>query len=65
MTRIKKIIMLQTAGCDIDYHYRCGEKYKRLVIDKIENLNYNDTSRDQALAGLEIDDLFTEAFEND
>ena len=65
MTRIKKIIMLQTAGYDIDYHYRCGDKYKRLVIDKIKNLSYNDTSKDQVLAGLEIDDLFMEAFENE
>ena len=65
MTRIKKIIMLQTAGCDIDYHYRCGEKYKRLVIDKIKNFSYNDNSKDQVLAGLKIDDLFMEAFGND
>lgn len=65
MTRIKKIIMLQTTGCDIVYHYRCGEKYRRLVIDRIENFSCNDTSEDQVFAGLEIDKLFMEAFKND
>lgn len=65
MTRIKKIIMLQTTGHDIVYHYRRGEKYRRLVIDRIKNLSWNDNSKDQVLAGLEIDKLFMEAFEND
>lgn len=65
MTRIKKIIMLQTTGCNIDYHYRRGEKYRRLVIDRIKNLSWNDNSEDQVLAGLEIDNLFMEAFKND
>lgn len=65
MTRIKKIIMLQKYGYDIEYHYRCGEKYRRLVIDKMKGITYTDTSKDQVLAGLEIDGLFKEAFEND
>lgn len=65
MTRIKKIIMLQKNGYDIEYHYRCGEKYRRLVIDKAEKITYTDVSRDQVLAGLEIDELFKEVFGND
>lgn len=65
MTRIKKIEMLQAKKCAIDYHYRCGKNYKRLVIDKIEQMQYNGTSEDQLLAGFKIDELFKEAFEND
>ena len=65
MTRIKKITMLKMHGYDIEYHYRSGENYRRLVIDKTDKMKYNDTSKDQVLAGLEIDELFKEAFEND
>lgn len=65
MTRIKKITMLKMHGYTIEYHYRSGKNYRRLVIDKTDKMEYNDTSQDQVLAGLEIDELFKEAFGND
>ncbi len=65
MTRIKKITMLKMHGYAIEYHYRSGANYRRLVIDKTDKMKYNDTSQDQVLAGLEIDELFKEAFGND
>ena len=65
MTRIKKITMLKMHGHKIEYHYRSGKNYRRLVIDKTDKMEYNDTSQDQVLAGLEIDELFKEAFGND
>ena len=65
MTRIKKITMLKMHGHNIEYHYRSGVNYRRLVIDKTDKMEYNDTSQDQVLAGLEIDELFKEAFGND
>ena len=65
MTSIKKVTMLKMHGHNIEYHYRSGANYRRLVIDKTDKMEYNDTSQAQVWAGLEIDELFKEAFGND
>lgn len=65
MTRIQKINALKERECNINFHYMQGKNYRRLIIDSIEGFQYNTTSKDQVLAGLEIDTLYMEVVEND
>lgn len=65
MTRIQKVNALKERKCNIHFHYMEGKNYKRLIIDSIEGFHYNTTSKDQVLAGLEIDTLYMEVVEND
>lgn len=65
MTNIKKIKYLQTADISITYHYRCGANYRRLIIDKIQEMEYNSTSEEQILASMKLNDIFKEVFDND
>ena len=65
MTKINKIQILNNKGNDIQFHYWVGKNQRRLIIDSINNFNYNTTSKDQILAGLEIDTLYMEVVEND
>lgn len=65
MTNIKKIKYLKTANILITYHYRCGANYRRLIIDKIQEMEYNSTSEKQILASMKLNDVFEEVFGND
>ena len=58
MTRIKKINFLLTAGEIIDYHYNNYKYQRRLIIDRINELEYHNTVGDQKLAAEVIDSLY-------
>lgn len=58
MTRIKKINFLLTAGEIIDYHYNKYTYQSRLIIDRINELEYHNTVGDQKLAAKMIDSLY-------
>ena len=58
MTRIKKINFLLTAGEIIDYHYNEYKYQRRLIIDRINELEYHNTTNDQNLAAKMIDSLY-------
>ena len=58
MTRIKKINFLLTAGEIIDYHYNNYKYQRRLIIDRINELEYHNTVGDQSLAVKMIDSLY-------
>ena len=58
MTRIKKINFLLTNGEIIDYHYNEYTNQRRLIIDRINELEYHNTVGDQSLAAKMIDSLY-------
>ena len=58
MTRIKKINFLLTNGEIIDYHYNEYTNQRRLIIDRINELEYHNTVGDQKLAAEVIDSLY-------
>ena len=58
MTRIKKINFLLTNGEIIDYHYNNYTHQRRLIIDRINELEYHNTVGDQRLAAKMIDSLY-------
>ena len=60
MTRIKKINFLLTAGEIIDYHYNEYKYQRRLIIDRINELEYHNTIGDQSLAAKMIDSMYEE-----
>ena len=60
MTRIKKINFLLTAGEIIDYHYNEYKYQRRLIIDRINELEYHNTIGDQSLAAQMIDSMYEE-----
>ena len=60
MTRIKKINFLLTNGYIIDYHYNEYTNQRRLIIDRINELEYHNTVSDQKLAAEVIDSMYQE-----
>ena len=60
MTRIGKIGVLVQADVPVKFHYNQYSKQKRLIIDEIEDFKYNNTTKDQLLAGEYIDLLYWE-----
>lgn len=60
MTRIKKIEQLIANGEDIKFHYKQYSFQRRLIIDNVENISYNNNSEDQKLANEHIDLLYWE-----
>ena len=58
MTRIKKINFLLTEGEIIDYHYNNYKYQRRLIIDRINELEYHNTVGDQSLAAKTIDSMY-------
>ena len=60
MTRIKKINYLLTEGEIIDYHYNEYTSQRRLIIDRINELEYHNTVGDQSLAAKMIDSMYKE-----
>ena len=58
MTRIKKINLLLTVGEIIDYHYNNYKYQRRLIIDRINNWKYLNTTSDQKLAAKIIDSMY-------
>ena len=58
MTRIKKINFLLTEGEIIDYHYNEYKYQRRLIIDRINELEYHNTIGDQKIAAEVIDSLY-------
>lgn len=58
MTRISKIYVLVQQGVPVKFHYNQYSKQKRLIIDEIEDFKYNNTTKDQLLAGEYIDLLY-------
>ena len=60
MTRIKKINFLLTAGEIIDYHYNNYKYQRRLIIDRINELEYHNTVGDQKIAAEVIDSMYEE-----
>lgn len=58
MTRIKKINFLLTEGEIIDYHYNNYTYQRRLIIDRINELEYHNTVGDQSSAAKMIDSLY-------
>ena len=60
MTRIKKINFLLTAGEIIDYHYNEYKYQRRLIIDRINELEYHNTIGDQSSAAKMIDSMYEE-----
>ena len=60
MKRISKICILIQKGVPIKFHYNQYTKQRRLVIDEVEDLKYNNTAADQLLAGQYIDLLYWE-----
>ena len=61
MTRIKKINFLLTAGEIINYHYNNYKYQRRLIIDRINELEYHNTVDDQKLAAKMIDSMYKES----
>lgn len=59
MTRIKKIILLQQKGEDIEYHFRGSDG--RLFVTKIRSDKFNLSTKDQVTAGALIDLIYKEA----
>ena len=60
MTRIKKINFLLTEGEIIDYHYNKYTYQSRLIIDRINELEYHNTVGDQKSAAQMIDSMYQE-----
>ena len=60
MTRIKKINFLLTIGYIIDYHYNEYKYQRRLIIDRINELEYHNTVGDQKIAAEVIDSMYQE-----
>ena len=60
MTRIKKINFLLTTGEIIDYHYNNYKYQRRLIIDRINELEYHNTVGDQKIAAEVIDSMYEE-----
>ena len=60
MTRIKKINFLLMAGEIIDYHYNEYKYQRRLIIDRINELEYHNTVGDQKIAAEVIDSMYEE-----
>lgn len=60
MTRLNKINFLQLSGKDIKYHFAEYTSQRRLIVDEIEGFKYNNTGKDQLLAGEYIDLLYWE-----
>ena len=60
MTRIKKINFLLTNGEIIDYHYNEYTNQRRLIIDRINELEYHNTVGDQKIAAEVIDSMYEE-----
>ena len=60
MTRIKKINYLLTEGEIIDYHYNEYKYQRRLIIDRINELEYHNTVGDQKIAAEVIDSMYKE-----
>ena len=58
MTRIKKINFLLTLGEIIDYHYNIYTNQRRLIIDRINELEYHNTVGDQKIAAEIIDSMY-------
>lgn len=54
MTRIKKIILLQKKGVDIEYYFR--ESDSRLFVSRIEEITFNSSTKNQVEAGKIIDE---------
>lgn len=62
MTRISKIKTLtEVFGEKIKYHYRTGQNYRRLVIDLIDDMEFNSSTEDQKRANKLIDEMHKEA----
>lgn len=58
MTYLKIITILQNAyGVDIDYHFNVYTYQRRLIVDKIEGVKYNNTPMDQNLARFKLREL--------
>lgn len=61
MTYLKLITALQVAhGIEIDYHFGVYTSQRRLIVDKIEDIKYNNTPRDQNLARFKLKELEVE-----
>ena len=60
MTRIKKIQALIEKGEEIKYHYNYYTNQRRLIVDKVNDIKYNNTSEDQGLANSLIDIMYWE-----
>ena len=60
MTRIKKINFLLTAGEIIDYHYNKYTYQSRLIIDRINEWEFLNTTSEQKLAAKMIDSMYQE-----
>lgn len=54
MTRIKKILLLQQRGLNIEYYFR--ESDSRLFVSKIEEITFNSSTKNQVEAGKIIDE---------
>lgn len=54
MTRIKKILLLQQRGLNIEYYFR--ESDSRLFVSKIEGITFNSSTKNQVEAGKIIDE---------
>ena len=61
MTRIKKIYLLESEGEFIHYHYNYYKHQRRLIIDRINELEYHNTVGDQKLAAKMIDSMYKES----
>ena len=54
MTRIKKILLLQQRGLNIEYHFRDSDS--RLFVTKINENKFNLSTKNQVEAGKLIDE---------
>lgn len=50
MTYEKKIISLNNAGHEIDFHYHVSSNKRKIIIDKYDSLNFKTNFEDQQLA---------------
>lgn len=61
MTRIKKIYLLEAENNFIDYHYNKYKYQRRLIIDRINERKFLNTTSDQKLAAKMIDSMYEES----
>lgn len=61
MTRIKKIYLLEAENNFIDYHYNEYTNQRRLIIDRINERKFLNTTSDQKLAAEMIDSMYEES----
>ena len=60
MTRIRKINYLIEQGEKINFHHNYYTNQRRLIIDQIDDIKYNNTNIDQSLANSLIDIMYWE-----